>query len=107
MTWPEGVLGRALAAGYLIAFPAVYAGVVWSLILEITGAGEIPAAAVVMWGFGAVVIVALSFVLRHRAPGPGNRLSKGMSGDQRMYHRLALGLELPGAWRAVRRTPPQ
>ncbi|HET6985098.1 MAG TPA: hypothetical protein VFI00_00735 [Kribbella sp.] len=102
MIWPDGVLGRALAAVYLIAFPVTYVGVVWILIRQWTGDEEsMSGAALIVFAAGALTIVALSFVLRGRVPERANRLTKSMAGTQRAYHRLALGLELRGAWRML------
>lgn len=103
MNWPEGVLGRALAAVYLVAFPALYAGVVWILIRQLTGDDEgWGGGALVLFAGGALTITALSVVLQSRVPERTNKLTKNMAGDQRAYHRLALGLELREAWRVLR-----
>jgi RsiW-degrading membrane proteinase PrsW (M82 family) len=101
MDWPVGVIGRILAAVYLVAFPATYAGVVWTFIDQWRGDDMTLNGATILFLAGALLIMALSVVLRHRVPERPNRLTKGMSGDQRAYHRLALGLELARAWRAL------
>jgi hypothetical protein len=102
MDWPVGVTGRILAAVYLIAFPATYAGVVWTLVDQWTGNDIALNGAWILFLVGALLIIALSIVLRRRVPERANRLTKGMTGHQRAYHRLALGLELARAWRALR-----
>jgi len=102
MTWPDGALGRALAALYLIAWPATLAGVVWTLILQWSGDDGWGGGALILFVAGVLTITGLSVVLRKRVPEKTNRLTKNMAGDQRAYHRLALGLELRGAWRVVR-----
>jgi hypothetical protein len=102
MNWPAGVLGRALAAVYLLAFPALYAGVVWTLIGQWTGDGSPRTGAIILFLAGGLLIIALSFVLRRRVPESTNKLTRSMAGNQLAYHRLALGFELRGAWRVVR-----
>ncbi len=95
------MLGRALAAVYLIAFPVTYAGVVWTLIGQWTADESMGGVAPILFVAGGLTIVALSIVLRRRVPERANRLTKNMTGDARAYHRLALGLELRGAWRTL------
>jgi hypothetical protein len=90
-----------LAATYLVAFPLTYAGVVWTLIGQWTEDDGEWGAGSVLFIVGALTIVGLSVVLRRRVPERTNRLTKGMAGDQRAYHRLALGLELPQAVRVL------
>jgi hypothetical protein len=94
-------MGRILAAVYLVALPVTYVGVVWTLIDQWRGAGPRLAAGWVVFMVGALTIIGLSVALRRRVPERTNRFTKGMTGDQRSYHRLALGIELPRAWRAL------
>jgi hypothetical protein len=103
MDWPDGVMGRILAAVYLVACPVTYVGVVWTLIDQWTGDGMGLDAPWVLFLVGALTIVGLSVALRRRVPERTNRFTKGMAGDQRAYHRLALGIELPRAWRVLTR----
>src|SRR5262245_32954928 len=103
MNWPDGVLGRAMAAAYLIALPTTYVGAVWLLILQLTGHEDfMSGGALAVFGAGALTVTALSVVLRNRVPERTNRLSKSMANDQRAYYRLTLGLELASAWRMVK-----
>lgn len=102
MNWPEGVLGRALAAAYLIAFPVTCAGIIWILVGQFNGDESTGLPASILFVAGLLTITGLSVALRGRVPERTNRLTKNMAGDQRAYHRLALGLDLRGAWRVVR-----
>jgi hypothetical protein len=102
MNWGEVRNGRLLAGVYMTAFAMLVAGVLWLLILQWTGSETTVVPAGILFFGGAFTITGMAVGLRNRAPAPKNRLTKNATGYQRMYHRLALGLELPGAWRAVR-----
>ncbi|RZU18872.1 hypothetical protein EV645_1072 [Kribbella rubisoli] len=102
MNWGEVRNGRLLAGLYLAAFTMVVAGVIWILILQWSGSDATIVAATILFLAGGLTIIALAVGLRARAAPPKNRLTKDTTGYQRLYHRFALGLELPGAWRAVR-----
>ncbi|MEU4287990.1 hypothetical protein AB0E63_07195 [Kribbella sp. NPDC026596] len=102
MNWPAGVLGRALAAVYLVACPVLYVGVVWTLIGQLTGDGTPQTPAIVLFLVGALLIIGLSFVLGRWVPERRNKLTKNMRGSQLAYFRLGLGFELWRAWRVVR-----
>jgi hypothetical protein len=101
MNWREVRNGRLLAGVYLTAFAMLVAGVLWLLILQWTSETAVVPAGILFLG-GGFTIIGMAVGLRNRAPALKNRLTKSATGYQRMYHRLALGLELPGAWRAVR-----
>ncbi|MFI7063955.1 hypothetical protein ACIBL3_23415 [Kribbella sp. NPDC050124] len=97
MDW-SGV--RPLAGAYLGSWVSLLAGVVWTLINQLaTGAGGSQVVvAGVLFVAGLVGVTGVAYVLRNRVPaGTAQR-----NNYQRAWQRLALGRELPGAWRAVR-----
>jgi hypothetical protein len=102
MNWGEVRNGRLLAGLYLAAYTMLVAGVVWILILQWSGSDATIVAASILFFAGGLTIVGLAVGLRGRAAAPKTRLTKNTTGYQRLYHRFALGLEVPGAWRAVR-----
>jgi hypothetical protein len=101
MNWGAVRNGRFLAGLYLAAFPATAAGIVWILILQLTGSATTVVPAAILFVAGVLTITALAVGLRKHAPESKNRLTKNATGYHRNYNRLALGLELPGAWRIV------
>jgi hypothetical protein len=103
MNWGGVRNGRLLAGLYLAAFTATATGIVWILILQLTGSDTTVVAAAILFVAGGLTITALALGLRNQAPESKNRLTKNATGYQRNYNRLALGLELPGAWRVVTR----
>jgi hypothetical protein len=101
MNWGAVRNGRFLAGLYLAAFPATAAGIVWILILQLTRSATTVVPAAILFVAGGLTIGMLAFGLRNHAPESTNRLTKNATGYHRNYNRLALGLELPGAWRIV------
>ncbi|MGW1342308.1 hypothetical protein ACWCOV_14780 [Kribbella sp. NPDC002412] len=97
MDW-SGV--RPLAGAYVGSWVSLLAGVVWTLVNQLATGTDGPqtVAAGVLFVAGLAGVTGLAYVLRNRIPAgtaQGNNY-------QRAWHRLALGRELPGAWRAVR-----
>ncbi|WP_350281459.1 hypothetical protein [Kribbella sp. HUAS MG21] len=98
MDW-SGVPNRKLLAGlYLVAFPAMVAGLVALLVSQLTGQSLLPVVAGILFVGGQLVIVGLAHTLRAAVPAGSTK------GDPRgvAWNRLTLGRELPGAWRVVR-----
>jgi hypothetical protein len=99
MDW-SGVRNRRLLAGlYLVAFVSTYVGVVLVLIAQWTSSPTI-VGAVAFFG-GLLGIAGLALGLRNRVTRQPGRLTAKASNHQRAYQRLALGIELPQAWRAL------
>jgi hypothetical protein len=99
MDWTGGLKIRILAGLYLVTFALANVGVVWILLTDAFDRGL--SVAFVPFVAGALGIQALAYVLRDRVPPGGNRLTANFRNSQRAYHRLALGLELARAWRAL------
>jgi hypothetical protein len=59
-------------------------------------------AAPILFVAGGLAIIALAVALRRRMPVRTTGLTKSMTGYQSAYYRLSLGLEVPGAWRAIK-----
>jgi hypothetical protein len=102
MDWGAVRNGKLLAAVYLIALVMLYAGVLWLLIQQWTGTESMGLAAPILFFGGGLAIIALAVALRRRIPVRTTGLTKSMTGHQRAYYRLSLGLEVPGAWRAIK-----
>jgi hypothetical protein len=94
--------GRRTPAGaYIALFVANWVGVLLVLIGQLTDAGSTVIAGIVLFAIGQAGINALAFALR-RLPVPAGRFDVKASNFSRAWHRLTLGLELGGAWRALR-----
>jgi len=103
MNWGVVRNGRLLAGLYLAAFTSACLGILWILVLQWTASAGTIVVATVLFVAGGLTIIGLAVALRSQAPEPKSRLTKNTTGYQRLYHRLALGMELRGAWQAVRR----
>ncbi|WP_433161418.1 hypothetical protein [Kribbella sp. CA-247076] len=91
---------RTYAGAYLALLVANWAGVVLVLIGQVTGAPATAIAGIVLFAIGQAGINGLAFALR-RAPVPAVRFDPKASNFSRAWHRLTLGLEVPGALRAL------
>jgi hypothetical protein len=91
VVWPNGLLGRALAGLYVAAWAGVVAGLVWGL--------RDPTPGFAVWVVANVLIWALAVGMRRRVPMP---VGARMTGYQRAWYRLILGLELPAALQRIR-----
>jgi hypothetical protein len=99
MDWGGVRNSRLLAGLYLVAFVSMYVGVGWVLIAQWTGGQTIVGA--IAFFAGLLGIFGLAWGLRNRVTRPPGRLTAKASNHQRAYQRLALGIELPPAWRAL------
>ncbi|MGZ0151502.1 hypothetical protein ACXJJ3_30915 [Kribbella sp. WER1] len=98
MNWGGVPNAGRLAVAYLVAFPAMVAGIALVLIAQITGhqAPAIPGG--VLFVAGQLVITGLSFALRDVVPPrPGRQRERW----QLAWNRLSLGLELARARRVL------
>jgi hypothetical protein len=87
---------------YLIAFVAQVTGIVLTLIMQWTGAGGlVQDAGIVLFCLGILGITGLALGLRHRVGTAGRFAARNATGYERAWQRLALGLEVRGAWSAV------
>lgn len=90
---------RPLAGAYVGSWVSGLAGLVWTLVNQLASTGGPQAVvAAVLFVAGLLGITGVAYALRDRVPAgtaQGNNY-------QRSWNRLALGRELPGAWRAVR-----
>jgi len=102
MDWGGVRNGKLLAGAYLIALVMLYAGVVWLLVEQWTGAESIGLVAPILFFAGGLTIIALAAALRRRMPVRTTGLTKSMTGYQRAYYRLSLGLEVRAAWRTIK-----
>jgi hypothetical protein len=91
--WPDGHLGRALAAVYVLTWAGLLTGLAWTVTDPAT-------AGTVLFVAANVVIWMLAVGMRRRVP-----TSAQMTGYQRAWYRLTLGTELPTALRLVRGKP--
>jgi hypothetical protein len=104
MDWLGTPNSRTLAGLYLVAFLATLIGLVLTLINQWTeGEGSRVAVGATLFVGGALGITALAFGLRNRVPAPTSRFAANTTNYQRAWQRLALGRELPAAWRALMR----
>lgn len=98
MDWPVGRQGQILAALYIVAFVVGVVGLIWALIARAT-------IAFVMFVVAQVVLWLLALRMRNRAGYASAQESRSgafrLSGYQRAWHRLALGLEVPAALRRL------
>ncbi|NIK57079.1 hypothetical protein [Kribbella shirazensis] len=92
--------GKLLAGLYLVAFPVTVVGLVALLASQLAGQNLLPGVAVGLFVGGSLVIAGLSYALR--AAVPAGSVKAGKDARVVAWNRLALGRELPGAWRAVR-----
>jgi hypothetical protein len=104
MSWPEGVLGRALAGTYLAGWVTWLIGVVWTLIGQLTGGSESAAGVIagVLFFAGALGVTAVAIRLRNHVSKPAGRFTASATGYQRAWNRLMLGMELRAAVRVLK-----
>lgn len=96
--------GKLVAGTYLIAFVAQVAGIVLTLIMQWTGAGGlVQGAGIFLFCLGGLGVGGLALGLRRRVRAATSRFAgKNVTGYQHAWQRLALGLEVRGAWNAVK-----
>jgi hypothetical protein len=102
MDWSGGRYERILAGAYLAGWAVWLIGVIWTLINQATGGTglQVVIAGVLFFG-GLLAITAVAYFLRNRVPTQAVRFTAKASSYQRAWHRLALGIELSRAWRAL------
>ena len=89
-----------MAVVYLIDFVVMLIGLGWSLINQLAGnTGALPTVGYVLFVAGQVGLIALALAFRAGVGGAGG--AAAATSYQRAWHRLTLGLELPGAWRRL------
>jgi hypothetical protein len=94
MRWPSGRVGRWLAGLYLVAFCCLVVGLAWMLYHQ----AVVP---IVLFGAAGLTMWLLALRLRDRVPRPTRSGRMRLSGYQRAWYRLVLGLEIPIAARLV------
>ncbi len=89
-----------MAVVYLIDFVVMLIGLGWSLTNQLAGfAGPLPTVGYVLFLAGQAGLIALALAFRAGVAGPQG--AAVATSYQRAWHRLTLGLELPGAWRRL------
>jgi hypothetical protein len=94
MRWPGGRVGGLLAGLYLVAFCCLVVSLAWVLYR----AAVVP---MVLFGAAGLAMWLLALRLQDGVPRPARGGRMRLSGYQRAWYRLVLGLEIPVAVRLV------